>query len=241
MKKVFFWLIVSCLTFLLGVCVVVTALFYKKDILQDVKPPVLTQINPVKPSSFPGLSRKISEIKKGKTDYFPKDLFGNDMSPKHSVAGWYSRHLKAMSEVSFLNTTSEETESYRFLWLRSFNHPIFVRVERRQNSIQLFFKELDGAGGYEPGKVIRKTELFLDKEKWEEFIALLEEADYWKLPSDINEGGLDGAKWILEGVKDGHYHIVERWSPEQDKFQAVCIYLLKLSGVEVDKLGEDLY
>jgi hypothetical protein len=26
--------------------------------------------------------------------------------------------------------------------------------------------------------------------------------------------GLDGAQWIIEGIKGGEYHVIDRWSPE---------------------------
>ena len=44
----------------------------------------------------------------------------------------------------------------------------------------------------------------------------LTEADFWNLPSEIDYSGLDGSEWILEGVKDGTYHAVERWVPLQE-------------------------
>jgi hypothetical protein len=191
--------------------------------------------------TFPGLSKDISEIKRGKSDYFPKNLFGNDMSPKHSQAGWYGNHLKAMNEKSLLNTSDHSAEIYRFLWLRSFDHPIFVRVERRRHHIEIFTKELDGAGGYEPGKSLRTGNYNLTKEEWNKFTTLLESANYWNMPNENEDLGHDGAEWILEGVKENRYHIVDRWSPREGNYREACIYLLKLSGVDVDKLKDDLY
>jgi hypothetical protein len=192
-------------------------------------------------TGFPGLSKKISEIKRGKSSYFPRQILGNDMSPKHSVAGWYSRHLQAMGEKSLLDISDAETEVYRFLWLRTADEPIFVRVERRRDEINLFTKELDGLGGFDPGKVLRSSEINLKREEFNDFLMRLEAADYWNLPTDNKQGGHDGAEWILEGVKNGRYHIVERWSPESGAYREACLYLLKLSGVDPDRLKDDLY
>ena len=234
--------------FALGLGVVV--LYYFSSLPKVAEPELLPApevFECKKSKAFPGLSRRISEIERGKSDYFPKDILGNDMSPKHSVAGWYGKHLKAMGEDSLLYISSRNVESYRFLWLRTFHHPIFVRVERIQhepnaNEFVLFSKELDGAGGYKPGKLFNETGRVLTEKQWCEFMNLLEKANYWKLPTaEKSLGGHDGAEWIMEGVKDNRYHIVERWSPDKGEYREGCIYLLKLSGVDTDRLKDDLY
>lgn len=164
------------------------------------------------------------------------------MKAKYSLAGWYGKHLKAMNEKSLLDTSDENAEIYRFLWLRSFHHPIFVRIERNQNEIKLFTKELDGKGGYEPGKVLRSDETLIKQEDFCKFLSILKEANYWQMQTEEKDDlGNDGAQWILEGVKEGRYHIVDRWSPRDIDFREACIYLLKLSGIDIDKLGDDLY
>lgn len=248
MKKIIIRLTVLTFTFALGLGVFV--LYFFSSSPEVAKPELLPApkvFDCKKSKDFPELSRKISEIEKGKSDYFPKRILGNDMSPKHSVAGWYSKHLKAMSEKSLLGISDKNVETYRFLWLRTFHHPIFVRVERIQhepnaNEIVLFSKELDGAGGYEPGKLFNETGRVLTEKQWCEFMNLLEKANYWKLPTqDKNSGGFDGAEWILEGVRDNRYHIVERWSPDGGEYREACIYLLKLSGIGTDRLKDDLY
>ena len=43
------------------------------------------------------------------------------------------------------------------------------------------------------------------------------ETDYWNLPTvvEMSEIGLDGHEVVVEGVKDGNYHIVNRWEPRE--------------------------
>ena len=48
-------------------------------------------------------------------------------------------------------------------------------------------------------------------------------------------------EWILEGVSEGRYHAVDRWTPRDGDFREACIYLLELAGVETDTLGNDFY
>src|SRR5262249_15394411 len=59
-------------------------------------------------------------------------------------------------------------------------------------------------------------------------------------------GNLDSDHWIVEGVKDGKYHVVDREEPEGD-FEALCLSLLELSGLDLEVpyipehgLGDDL-
>ncbi len=242
MKKYLFWLATLVAAFFLGLGAFV--LYYSSFIPEIAKPEILStqkKFDCIKSYGFPGFSKKISELNKGKSGYFPEKIFGNDMSPKHSVAGWYGKHLKAMSEKSLLDISDENTKVYRFLWLRTFHHPIFVRIERNRNEVKLFTNELDGAGGYEPGKVLRTNSRNLTEEEWCGLLRLFDKANYWKLPSNNEDLGNDGAQWILEAVEDNRYHIVERWSPQEGEYREACIYLLKLSGIDVDKLKDDLY
>jgi len=56
--------------------------------------------------------------------------------------------------------------------------------------------------------------------------------------------GVDGARWVLEGVKNGEYHVVDRWSPEaagdkvasSQEFARLCRYFLRLGKVDVKNL-----
>ncbi len=243
MKKIVFWSITLIITFFLGLGAFV--LYYFRDIPEIKKPellPVQEKINCVESKSFPGLSKKISEIKKGKSGYFPKDTFAVGWENADVFMNdWYGKHLKAMSEKSLLNISDENAEVYRFLWLRTFHHPIFVRVERKHGETKLFTKEFDGAGGYEPGKVFRQFQRPLSEKEWCKFLSLVEKADYWKIQSKIEDLGVDGSQWILEGVKYNHYQVVDRFSPQTGEYRTACIYLLKLSGTETDKLKDDLY
>jgi hypothetical protein len=44
----------------------------------------------------------------------------------------------------------------------------------------------------------------------------------------------DGAEWILEGARDGRYHVVARLSPQDGTYREACLYLLNLSKIEVE-------
>jgi hypothetical protein len=143
---------------------------------------------------------------------------------------WYSKHLEALNEP-VLSSIAEHDETYRFLWLRSFHHPITIRIWRTGDEKNMVFKELDGHGGDWPGKMIAHQARRITTDEWNKFINLIQEASYWQLPAVGEDSGLDGANWILEGKKDGQYHLVDLWSlGSSGNYREACLYLLKLSG-----------
>jgi hypothetical protein len=47
------------------------------------------------------------------------------------------------------------------------------------------------------------------------FLTRVNELDFWEAPNPVNDQrGTDGSQWIIEGVKAGQYHVVDRWSPK---------------------------
>lgn len=64
-----FWICISIVTFFVGV--LGTTIFLLKPLPKDIQG-VPLMIN-CESKSFPGISKEIKEIKKGKSGYFPKD------------------------------------------------------------------------------------------------------------------------------------------------------------------------
>lgn len=156
--------------------------------------------------------------------YFPAnfDSFNNE---------WYSEHLFAMREP-ILFFDSSQTEIYRFVWLRTFHNPISIRIEKQQNICLLTWKLCNGAGGYEPGQLTIAKQKQIDNAIWEKFKTLLTQIDFWNLDTEEKEiMGLDGSQWILEGKKGEKYHVVDRWSPKNDKYSQCCDFLIKLTDL----------
>ena len=134
-------------------------------------------------------------------------------------------------------------ESYRFLWLRTFHKPIAVRVWSADSRYYLVVKELSGQGGYEPGRIIVSRLRSLSEAEWNNLRGLLSQISFWNLPTEEPrvqnpDGsvtvGLDGAQWIIEGLREGKYHVTDHWSAKA-KYRKVCLYLLKLSNLRVKK------
>jgi hypothetical protein len=143
--------------------------------------------------------------------YFPVGTFGPPDSDLF-VREWYSKHLAAMGEPSLSCGVLEDTETYRFLWLRTFHNPVAVRIFRRSDDYGLEAVILNGAGGYNPGRVSRHVTRALSHDEWQTMIAGLEGVQFWQMATKRNVFGLDGAQWIVEARRAGRYHIVDRWA-----------------------------
>jgi len=132
---------------------------------------------------------------------------------------WYSSQLRAAKEGALCRLPDDTGSVYRFTWIPSFNPTVVVRVESGANGYRITAKSLSGAGGYEPGSLAHMTTYELDDADMEKFAELLTAARFWELPTDPppdGTEGADGAQWVLEGLENGRYHVVDRWSPRPD-------------------------
>jgi len=150
--------------------------------------------------------------------YFPVGV----IQPNHAGidsgrAEWYSKQLKALGEPSLYEFSKDDKKHvYRFLWLRTFHHPVAVRITfNADGTVALVTKMCNGAGGYKPGKLIVNKARILSQEEVHRFQLKVEEVGYWGLPPQDDKIGLDGAQWIIEGAQGSKYHFVDRWSPKE--------------------------
>jgi hypothetical protein len=182
----------------------------------------------MKPLLICALMLFFAVISATQTQYFPDRAFCG--SPETGVCEtWYAKHLRAMREPSLWELSKDTSkQSYRFLWLRTFHHPVSARLEvAKDGTGQLFLKVLSGQGGYEPGHAILNRNIKVPKDAVDLFLQLLQKADFWNLPTEqeSNVVGKDGAQWIMEGVLGGRYHAVDRWSPDDGPFRKAALFL----------------
>ena len=179
--------------------------------------------------------------KASQTDYFPPGTLDDTEKSSHFKEQWYSDQLRALKEPSLWELSkTQTTETYRFLWLRSFHRPISVRLDINQHGTALLtIKATDGQGGYNPGALVMNKSHALTREQTNWALDRIKAVGYWGLPSfekpkeGVGPNGektveisLDGARWILEGVKDGKYQVTDRWSPERGPIRALGMMML---------------
>ena len=69
------------------------------------------------------------------------------------------------------------------------------------------------------------------------FRSKVESGGFWNAPSPINDQtGTDGSQWIIEGVKAGRYHVVDRWMPKNGPARDLGLFLsLDLARLSIPK------
>ena len=120
--------------------------------------------------------------------------------------------------------------TYRFTWLRTFHHPLVVRVTRDGGAIRVVAIELDGAGGYGPGKILRHITRSVAPGKWTEFQRSVEQLTISKTDE---RRGADGSEWIFEFRTDADYRAIQVWRPESGPARTLGELFLSLAGIVV--------
>lgn len=136
--------------------------------------------------------------------------------------------LAAMAEPPFCASRGDSSgESYRFLWLRSFHHPILISVRIQDGTASAVYKELDGQGPDDTSRLVADERIDVNARlnKTDEdpesarrilrYVSDESEDSFWRLPFDVASSAvrLDGATWTVEGRRAGKCHVVTRWSP----------------------------
>jgi hypothetical protein len=162
------------------------------------------------------------------------------------VASWPGAALEAIEEPSLYlasHGADPRPNAYRFLWLRTFHEPVAVRLALAQDeSGTLVLKVTDGQGGYGPGDLQVHRQEAVTPEELADILDRLERTGFWHLPtrSATARIGMDGARWIVEGAREGRYHVVDHWSPgEGDLFREAALALVRLAKVPLDL--DDVY
>ena len=124
---------------------------------------------------------------------------------------WYSADMYALGERPLWPPPSELGTTYRLTYLPAFTGPTVITL----------FVSPDREGRIETKTVSEDREVTnvdetmdAPRDQVARFFALLDQANFWTTPTELLSRGLDGAEWIMEGVKDGKYRAVVRWCPD---------------------------
>jgi hypothetical protein len=176
--------------------------------------------------------------------YFPESVFfPGDKDLNSIVADHLVGQLKALGEPSLwkVSRTDRRATDYRFLWLAMNEHPICVRVSQSGGTISLHAARHDGSPGLQTGRVTVDRSVKLSAAQWERLVGMLEKTRFWTAPAEVKEsrGIADGDKIVIDGVKEGRYHVIDRQgSTTREAYKAFCRALLDLSGEDVLKVWD---
>lgn len=150
---------------------------------------------------------------------------------------------RVFGETPALPIDDVNVESYRITIIPTFFKPIKIRVEKHNGEYRIVAKRLSGQGGFDAGTLeVEKSRALKDSE-WRHLMSLLAASQFWEMSylekePKPNEKGeveicLDGSEWVLEGVRNGEFHAVNRYCPTDKRFQAIGLLLTKLSGFKI--------
>lgn len=196
------------------------------DILEESRPPdegVKETESPYRPPPPPETQ-----------DYFPERTFYSGDGPyswTFRTELMLAEQMREFGESSiYKRRTDASTHVYRFTWNRTFHPAIVVRLEVEADGTARIISKHCTMIDVDKYKV-RQGEKKLSRRRTSKFIEQFERSNFWSSPAEGSGGGIDGAMWLFEGCRDGRYHVVEHWSPENgDPFKSLGLNLLETAG-----------
>src|SRR5579862_4803457 len=152
--------------------------------------------------------------------YFPIGVFGKNSGLSDWVARWYASELRALKEPSLYkdeSSTSSEfgknvnVDAYRITILPTWGNAVAIRVQRHGELYSLSARRLDGQAGFDPGKLVESKDITLSLQDSATLSILIQNLNFFQMPTEDNVKGMDGDEWIIEGVSKGNYHVAVRW------------------------------
>jgi hypothetical protein len=158
-------------------------------------------------------------------NYFPPQTFTGRAGDFQ--VHWFSRELYALGEKPLWPPASESERTYRITVLPAFTIPESVTLTvLADGSGQIRFRATDARHEHLNVEGVST----ISSQQVADFTALLNRVQFWQMPTESRQLGLDGAEWILEGVQRGNYHIVLRWCPSKTPFGEAGRSLFDLAG-----------
>lgn len=172
--------------------------------------------------------------------YFPKHVFyRKDPEQSDDWAKMYSEHLSILREPSLWASSKRDrsVSGYRVLWYTGSTRvePLCVRVQRRGDQISLRLSQHACEKDGRPGKLSIEREIQISEAQWKRIVALVEESKFWTAPVGVKEqlGFTDGDLVLIEGVRDGKYHVISRLVfTAREPYKDLCRLLIELSGAK---------
>jgi hypothetical protein len=166
------------------------------------------------------------------TYHFPADTF--DYRYDDFNREWYGGVLSAMGEPSLSCGEARADETYRFLWLRSRDNDIAIRIYRTGNTYSLRSVERTRSnlrGPLESRRFSRR----ISETEWNELKAAIERATFWTAPVqyiDENTVQIHGSQWIFEGRAD-HWHVIDRFMAGSRERYDLGLLFLRLARMRI--------
>jgi hypothetical protein len=105
---------------------------------------------------------------------------------------WYGKQLQALHEPSLCCDSADRGRVVRFVWLRSLDHPVVIRLDQSMNgSWSIVTKVGTGAGGYDPGTVLSERHRMLSAAQVTVMRSLFNPTSwFWSTASSARSGSI---------------------------------------------------
>jgi hypothetical protein len=151
---------------------------------------------------------------------------------------WRAMLLRRFRETRLIQSPANIDESYRLIWVPTFDEPTIIRIWRSKENYFIVTKRLKrNRNNLEIGNLKFEKTRSLTAEEWRNFTSLIQQRGFWSMPSNIKEPLVeDGASWTLEGINNGQYHLVNRTLPSA-QISEIFRELFRLTGIEIEYEG----
>jgi hypothetical protein len=149
----------------------------------------------------------------------------------------YERLLSRIHEPSlFMARTNIAAREYRLLYLPAWSSPVVIRIHQslHGSSLRIHAWSQPNSAGDRFGPFV--AEKRCDDLLWKQLTEQLRALGFWERTSHRDEPeGLDGYRFVLEGLDRGTYHLVDRYGADDPEFEEICLALLKQAPVEAKR------
>jgi hypothetical protein len=191
-------------------------------------------------SNVPGgdcSARDIGEI------YFPPALTAGERTGSQLDSlerEYFARELGRLNEGSLRCPRMNDVTAYRVLWLPSCQASIAVRAERDGRKTTLHATKLSSLILGDRDRVsgpVEQVRLDVTAGQLGDIESAF--ASFWEKPTmEPNEEVLvDGERFIIEGVKDGRYHVLRRSDRKDASLRAAIELMIRAAGWSFEAKG----
>ncbi len=171
--------------------------------------------------------------------FFPTEAFGNS---QNVLARFYSWYLRSMGEKPLPElVTLDHRQVYRALVvLRPYNAPVVVRMSVAKDCRGDLAAKVAVSGGHPELLTVNRTSE-VSQANVRKFLDLMMGADFWSIPTlklfNSRPSVLGESGWMLEGSKDGTYHVVVSSTSELGPLKgALQVLVVSLASLDLRSL-----
>lgn len=167
--------------------------------------------------------------------FFPTEVFGRNQA---IVARTYSRYLCLTGEKPLAECVSpDRPQVYRVLVeVPPRNAPVVVRLSIAAGGVGELVAKAGQSGGHPEILTLNRT-TEVSHADVDAFLKLLDNVGFWSMsalkPFDIDHVVMGDTGWMLEGSREGRYHLVYRGASELGPLKDAVVFLV-VSVAKVD-------